>query len=71
MRRAVALITNDASEERIASIITVERISELGTIPSTIMMKAIRFSQTLVLKRALCRHIAEYGIPQKHISLAR
>jgi hypothetical protein len=60
MLRRVALVRSDVSEERIASIIMVKRISELVTanvVPSslilfTMMMEVIRFNEMSVLTRA-------------------
>jgi hypothetical protein len=54
MWRRVALVRTDVSEERIASIIWVKRISELGTLDvisnsgalPTMMMVAMRSSET-------------------------
>jgi hypothetical protein len=89
MLRRVALVRTDVTEERIASIIRVTRIGELGTsatsnrrtlrryknkqitandVPSspilfTLMMEAIRFSDTSSPIRATQRNIQEEGIP--------
>jgi hypothetical protein len=64
MLRRVTLVRTDVSEEVIASKIGVKRISELGTILAltnnvtssfilfTLMMEAIRSSETSVLTRA-------------------
>jgi hypothetical protein len=65
----VPLVRSDVSEERMASIIRVERINELGitlpvtsVVPSspilfTLMMAVIRTSETSILTRAAERHI--------------
>jgi hypothetical protein len=75
----VAFVRTDVSVERIASIIRVERISELGTvlqllvtvnvvpsslIISTVMMETTRSSETSVLTRVTRRHIPEDGTLQ-------
>jgi hypothetical protein len=85
----VALVRTDVSEERIASIIRMTRICELGTtlavtsnnfaiviellvtvnvrnspIRVTLMMEAIRSSETSVLTRVTWRHVPEDGILQ-------
>jgi hypothetical protein len=74
MLRRVALVRTEASEDYIVSIIKVTRISELGTtlavtrnrstlpILVTMMMEAIRSSETSALTRATLRNIPEYGI---------
>jgi hypothetical protein len=76
----VALSGTKISKERIASIIRVIRISELGTklvvtsaVPSslirfTLIMKAIHISKTSLLTRATRRHITEHGILHKYLS---
>jgi hypothetical protein len=74
MLRRVALVRTDVSEEFSASFIRVTRISELGTslavtsiVPSspilvTLMLEAIRSSETSVLTRATRRNIPEDAI---------
>jgi hypothetical protein len=87
MLRRVALVIADVSEERIASIIRVARIGELGTtlavttnrssvlrllvtanvVPSspilvTLIMEALRSSETSVLTRTTLRNISADGI---------
>jgi hypothetical protein len=82
MLRRVALVRNDVSEERIASIVSVTRIDELGTTLAvtnnrrtlrkdtlvTLMMEAIQFSETSVLKRAARSKIQEHVSLQKRPS---
>jgi hypothetical protein len=68
--RCVALVTTDVSEECIASIIRVKRISELVTanavlirlILFNLMRETIRTFETLVPTRATRRRIPEDGI---------
>jgi hypothetical protein len=63
MLRRVALIRNDVSDEHIASIIIVTRIGESGTtVLVTLIMEAIRSSETSVLTRGTRRNIPEDGI---------
>jgi hypothetical protein len=80
MLRRVALVRTDVSEERIASIIRVIRISEIGKtlvvtsnqstlqLPNfvTLMMDAMRSSDTSVLTRATRRNISEDCILERH-----
>jgi hypothetical protein len=74
MLRSVAPVRTDVSEERIASIIKVIRIDELGTtlavtsspILVTLMMEAIRSSETSVLTRVKRRNIPDDGILHSH-----
>jgi hypothetical protein len=63
MLRLVALVRTDVLEERIASIVTVTKISALLV---TLMAKAVCSSVTSVLTRATLRHIPEDGILQKY-----
>jgi hypothetical protein len=68
MLRPAALVRSDFSEERIASIIRVTRIGELGKTlaatsdRSTVIIEAIRYSETLVLITTTRRNILEDGI---------
>jgi hypothetical protein len=73
----MALIRIDVSEERVASIIRVKRIGELGTTlavtssrsrlrRNALIMEAIRFSETSVPTRGTLHHIPEYGILHSH-----
>jgi hypothetical protein len=66
MLRRVALIRTDVSEERIASIITVTRIGELGTLAVTSNRSTLRGNNTLVLTRVAGRNIPEDGILYSH-----
>jgi hypothetical protein len=74
--RRVALVRTKVSEKRVASIIRVERMSELGrtlavtsnwssSIPSTLMTKAIRSSETSVLTGPRRCHMQKDGILQR------
>jgi hypothetical protein len=82
MLRSVALVI-DILQERIASVIKVERISKLGTalpflvtvnivpsssILSTMMIEAIRSSETSVLATGTRRNIPEDGNLHSHRS---
>jgi hypothetical protein len=68
MLHDVAVIRADVSEDRIASIIRVTRIGELGTLAVTSngstlrKMEAIRSSETSALIRAIRRNIPKDGI---------
>jgi hypothetical protein len=74
MLRCLALVTTHVLEECIASIIRVEKISELGTtlavssllILFTLMMEAIGFSNTSELTRATSSNIPQDGILHSH-----
>jgi hypothetical protein len=59
----VALVRTDFSEESIASII---RVLASSPIFVTLMMEAIRSTETSVLTRATRRHIPEDGILHTH-----
>jgi hypothetical protein len=60
----VWFLLTDVSEECIAFIIRVKRITELGTMLAvTLMMYAIPFSVTSVFKRATQYNIPEDGVP--------
>jgi hypothetical protein len=61
MLRRVALVKIEALEERIASIISVTRIGELGTSAVTSTR-----SKTSVLTRVTRRNIPEYDIVHSH-----
>jgi hypothetical protein len=77
MLRRVALVRTDVSEERIASIIRVTGIAELGTLavirnrskPNLVSLMLIRevtrSSETSVLTRATRRDIPDGGILQR------
>jgi hypothetical protein len=72
MLRRVALVRNDVSEEFSTSIIRVIRIGGLGTTLAvtsmlvTLMMAALRSSETSVLTRVTRRNIPEGGIHYSH-----
>jgi hypothetical protein len=54
----VALVSTDVSDERVASIIRVRRISQLSDF-ITLMMEAKRSSETSVFRKATGRHTSE------------
>jgi hypothetical protein len=68
------LVRTDDSEERIATIIRMTIIGELGTtlavpclsILATLMMDPVRSSETSILTGATLRNIQEDGILQVH-----
>jgi hypothetical protein len=67
MLRRLAPVRTDISEERIASIIKVTRIGELGTaLAVTSNRRKLRFSETPVHTRATRRNIPEDGILHSH-----
>jgi hypothetical protein len=73
MWRRVALVGTDVSEERIAWIIRVTRINAIvtansvpGSLILTLMMEAIRSSETLILTRPIRCRIPEYGVLHSH-----
>jgi hypothetical protein len=72
MLRRAALVRTDVSEERIASIISVARIGELGTLAVTnsrstlLMIEAMHYSETSVLTRATLHNIPKYDILHSH-----
>jgi hypothetical protein len=63
MLHRVALVRTDVSEDRSASIIRVT-IDELGTILVTLMMEALRSTETSVLARITRRNIPGNSILQ-------
>jgi hypothetical protein len=78
MLRRMAIVRSDVSGESIASVISVTRIGELGTmlavVPNspilvTLMMEAIRSSDTSNLTRATRHNISEDGILQLYLFL--
>jgi hypothetical protein len=82
MLRHVALLITDVSKEVSASIIRMARIGELGTlavtsncrtllrspIVATLLMEALRSSETSVLKRVKRRNVPEDAILHSHRS---
>jgi hypothetical protein len=69
MLRRVALVRTNVSEEHMASLIRMTKIGELGTtlavsllILVTLLMHAIRSSETSALTRATCRNIPQDDI---------
>jgi hypothetical protein len=72
MLHRVALVRTDVSEERIIFLLrSVLRLLVTADISSsmilvTLMMEAIRFSETSVLTRVTLRNIPEDGILQSH-----
>jgi hypothetical protein len=67
--RCVVLVRTAVSEESSVSIIRVTRIGELGTLAVasspvlvTLMMEALRSSETSALTRAIRRNMPENGI---------
>jgi hypothetical protein len=71
MLHRVALVRTDVSKERIASIIRVTRISELRMLAVliTLMMEALRCSETSIPKTATFGDIPEDGILEIRILL--
>jgi hypothetical protein len=68
MCSCVALVRTDVLEERVASIIRVKTISELGTKQHYVAIKArCEGMQASVVKRVAWRHIPEDGILQHKI----
>jgi hypothetical protein len=67
----VALVRTDVSEKELLILISMlQSLVAVNVVPSslilfTLMMKAIRSSETLVLIRAIRRYIPEDGISQK------
>jgi hypothetical protein len=69
MLRSAALVRTNVSEEHVAYLL--QLLCTANIVPSspilvTLMMEAIRSSETSVLTRATCRHMPEDGILHCH-----
>jgi hypothetical protein len=65
MLRRVALVRTDVSEERSVLLVTAHVVHS-SPILVTLVMEALRSSESSVLTRATRRNISEYGILHSH-----